>query len=79
MYAVNQLLENQIAAHIGTAMSRPANWFMIENVGMVSGTSQMEKTFQSKVGRGFKPRPPSGEVMADRATLLGAIQVIHEK
>jgi hypothetical protein len=76
---VFQLLENQMAAVIGTAMRRPANWFMIEKVGIVSGTSQIEKTFQSKVGKGFNPRPPNGEVIADRAMLLGAIQVIHEK
>lgn len=52
---------------------------MIEKVGIVSGMSQMLKTFQSNVGSGFKPRPPRGEVMADSATLLGAIQVIQEK
>jgi len=52
---------------------------MIANVGIVSGTSQILKTFQSNVGSGFKPRPPSGDVIADNATLLGAIQVIQEK
>ena len=68
-----------MAAVMGTAISRPMNWFIMEKVGMVSGTSQIEKTFQSKVGKGFNPRPPRGEVMADKAMLLGAIQVIHEK
>ena len=55
------------------------NWFMMEKVGIVSGTSQIEKTFQSNVGSGFNPRPPRGEVIAERAMLSGAIQVIHEK
>lgn len=67
------------SAHIGIPMSKPANWFMIAKVGMVRGTSQILNTFQSKVGSGFKPRPPKGEVMADRDTLSGEIQVIHEK
>lgn len=51
----------------------------MEKVGIVSGTSQILKTFQSNVGKGFRPSPPKGEVTADRITLLGAIQVIQEK
>jgi hypothetical protein len=52
---------------------------MIAKVGIVKGVSQMLNTFQSKVGIGFSPRPPKGEVMADKVTLFGAIQAIHEK
>lgn len=41
--------------------------------------SQIDMTFQSKVGKGFNPRPPKGEVIALKAILSGAIQVIQEK
>lgn len=62
-----------------TPIRRPPNWFMIENVGMVRGVSQILKTFQSNVGIGLTPSPPRVDVMAARVTLLGAIQVIQEK
>ena len=67
------------STYMGIPIKSPANWFMMANVGMVRGTSQMLNTFQSKVGIGLRPRPPSGEVMAERVMLSGAIQVIHEK
>ena len=59
-------------------MKVPTNWLKTEKNGMTS-TVEPRKMFQSKVGRGFMPRP---EIWPNRAMtwmLVGAIQVIQLK
>lgn len=57
----------------------PRNMFQVVKKGTMRGSTQKTKRFQSKVGKGLRPRPCSLPVMMLRLTLSGSIQVIQLK
>lgn len=68
-----------MAAMTGKVISMPAKLLAMLKNGSIRGSHMNVTMFQSKVGRGLKPRPPTEPVMTASLALLGAIQVIQLK
>src|SRR5258706_7066287 len=79
MYPVYQVFVYQMATMMGKVRAVPRKMLRVTRNGEMRGCWAAAMTFQSKVGKGFRPKPDCVPAMAARFTLSGAIHDILQK
>src|SRR5258706_2179066 len=76
MYPVYQVFVYQMATMMGKVRAMPRKMLKVTRNGEMRGCWLVEMTFQSKVGKGLRPKPACVPALAARITLSGAIHDI---